>query len=1677
MENEGPLTRARAAKLQPKTRKRRATTEPKGKESKPRARRSDKRKRTDSSPDKSDELPKKRVTSERKERLEKRKSVPAESVSRKRGAAGVPKRASLSAKSSETKASKEREASKKLADEKNPSHSSSGAGGLQGILERLGPSYIPMMGGQRFGKLLADMQSDNEGLQEQALTEVTDMLLMGNEETLPGFRPEHFVSAIEKLLNQEGRPQVALIACQALNNMIEAIPASTAAVAAASQSLCEKLLRIEYIDLAERAQQVLVKLSADQGKHILRAGGLNAVLCHLDFFPINAQRAAVQTVANICKHVQPSSFQTAKDSIPLLVDILNRTDPTLVEPACLGFSRIIGNCSNSPEILNKISENGVVLKLLELNSNESTPTSIKAMTFRSLRTIVAACPDQASPLLENHIPTHIRKMLGNSEPNSQKQVADSGSQLDLSSQDLLEIVRLANVILPDLPKEAFLSDFLDKKSNLLDCKNTWEYQGDDGCWRAYTDVANRQIERAFAARDRSCQLTINGAPYTLNFAEMLQINRLSRNGRAIRQIPRVKGVNLYGKDPRAILLEAQPNYLAEYCEALLAPLFDVFLSSASSAVDHECLHAIVKILFAACPDMLQTYLKTIGVSSYLVGMLKSADVIVVAAALQIFDLLNEKLPDIFKSFFRRHGVLHEVLVISTAEDKTQTDVEVDIESKSADPLQQLSALFEDEHIAQKQNVGNQENLELEISVKHFATASIKKHFDFKSNKDQIENHPDFELLRKCKALSKSLTETVHQGEEVTHLLEEIAKVLSDEDLSVTPFEVLQSNLIPAILSCFSTSSVSEGTHSRMDRISGFSNIFFDNELVLSKMISMLHGVLNLVENFKVVESQESRGEALGALSRPMKLELARDASSSNLKELPTSVVLIEPLASIQAIEDFLWPRVKMTKTELKQKQRENSDCWEFKDNGKRNAAWLELSSIKCEENKFLKSVKNGSKTDLNIGADSYTFDPSKLVALNKATGKELLFRKRTNAQRNAPQYSEANEEELSEIGEEDSDEEEENGSRQQRRRRNETMDLNLPEKGPDCFLIPPVFGRSKSTAQRRLTMLCNGRPIASSLTIFQAVQRDARGGLPEMRTHSTTHRLTYREYRTGDHAKSGIYASNAGGLHHAGGNAYDALQDPTLTQSVFSADEPSKDVFLLFRCLHAVNSYRSKLKEKSGCVVLSNKHFVNNKLASKIARQVSDFHSICSFTFPPWFHKVIAQTPFIVPVETRRLYFYYTAFGPARALQRYQQLHQDFTTDVGHEQQSNNTRLSRIKVKIGRERILESAYHLLYSFASSKCILELEFRGEVGTGLGPTLEFFALTSRAFQERQLDIWRSDSFVSGLDMENNEIEYVYSESGLFPKPINPAAEASSKETKKKKILFETFGRLLARAIMDGRLLDIPLSPLFYTALLNRNTDLSVQGLAQIDPALANTLQKFEDLDIRREAITRDSSLTKEQKSEKINAITMDGMKLEDSGFVFTLPGYDDINLKPNGSEIPVTIHNCKEFVERVVHVTLVESVGMQMDAVKAGFNSVFPVENLSLFTSFEIGKLACGEQNEAWSEEELASSIKADHGFNAKSKTVTWLIGCLTKFSSSERRIFLQFVTGSPNMSVGGLQALNPPLTVVRKGSSDNELPSVMTCQNYLKLPEYSSAEVLKAQLTKAMTEGRGSFLLS
>jgi E3 ubiquitin-protein ligase TRIP12 len=128
-----------------------------------------------------------------------------------------------------------------------------------------------------------------------------------------------------------------------------------------------------------------------------------------------------------------------------------------------------------------------------------------------------------------------------------------------------------------------------------------------------------------------------------------------------------------------------------------------------------------------------------------------------------------------------------------------------------------------------------------------------------------------------------------------------------------------------------------------------------------------------------------------------------------------------------------------------------------------------------------------------------------------------------------------------------------------------------------------------------------------------------------------------------------------------------------------------------------------------------------------------------------------------------------------------------------------------------------------------------------------------------------------------------------------------------------------------------------------------------------------------------------------------------------------------------------------------------------------------------------------------------SIKADHGYNMDSPSVKNLLQTMSEFDANQRREFLQFTTGSPKLPIGGklevqniwrgrlilslgFRSLTPMFTVVCKPSehpytSDDYLPSVMTCVNYLKLPDYSSINIMKKQLSTAVKEGQGAFHLS
>jgi E3 ubiquitin-protein ligase TRIP12 len=207
---------------------------------------------------------------------------------------------------------------------------------------------------------------------------------------------------------------------------------------------------------------------------------------------------------------------------------------------------------------------------------------------------------------------------------------------------------------------------------------------------------------------------------------------------------------------------------------------------------------------------------------------------------------------------------------------------------------------------------------------------------------------------------------------------------------------------------------------------------------------------------------------------------------------------------------------------------------------------------------------------------------------------------------------------------------------------------------------------------------------------------------------------------------------------------------------------------------------------------------------------------------------------------------------------------------------------------------------------------------------------------------------------------------------------------------------------------------------------------------------------------------------------------------------------------------------EYVAEVLDAILGKGAAIQAKAFRDGFSKVFPITDLRAFSADELVMLF-GNSDEDWSIESkdclpfdlismlilclaLSEALKADHGFNIESRAIRDLVEIMSNFDPSTRRACLQFITGSPKLPIGGeylssifhtirveicyigFRGLNPSLTVVRKPheaplSADDYLPSVMTCVNYLKLPEYSSKLVMKEKLRVAIQEGVGSFHLS
>ena len=270
--------------------------------------------------------------------------------------------------------------------------------------------------------------------------------------------------------------------------------------------------------------------------------------------------------------------------------------------------------------------------------------------------------------------------------------------------------------------------------------------------------------------------------------------------------------------------------------------------------------------------------------------------------------------------------------------------------------------------------------------------------------------------------------------------------------------------------------------------------------------------------------------------------------------------------------------------------------------------------------------------------------------------------------------------------------------------------------------------------------------------------------------------------------------------------------------------------------------------------------------------------------------------------------------------------------------------------------MLESAMKVMELYGGSASVLEVEYFEEVGTGLGPTLEFYSTVSKEFSKKKTKLWREN------DANEND-EYAFGKLGMFPAPMT-AEQAETEGGKKILNQFKMLGKFIARSMLDSRIIDVSLNPTFFRVGDQPSTvPLSLGAVKTVDSQLAKSLKLLKQYASAKKDIDR-KHVPNAQKAQAARQFVIDGAHIEDLGLDFTLPGYPAIELIPDGSNTSVTMDNVASYVDEVIDMTLGSGVQRQVDQFRAGFSEVFPYSALKSFTPGELVMLF-GRVEEDWS----------------------------------------------------------------------------------------------------------------
>lgn len=238
----------------------------------------------------------------------------------------------------------------------------------------------------------------------------------------------------------------------------------------------------------------------------------------------------------------------------------------------------------------------------------------------------------------------------------------------------------------------------------------------------------------------------------------------------------------------------------------------------------------------------------------------------------------------------------------------------------------------------------------------------------------------------------------------------------------------------------------------------------------------------------------------------------------------------------------------------------------------------------------------------------------------------------------------------------------------------------------------------------------------------------------------------------------------------------------------------------------------------------------------------------------------------------------------------------------------------------------------------------------------------------------------------------------------------------------MFFKFIGRVIGKALYEGRVLDCHFSRAVYKRILSRPVNL--KDMETLDLEYYKSLLWMLENDI--------------------TDIIVETFSTDVEVFGET----EVVDLIENGRNIPVTEDNKHEYVRLVTEHRLTGAVQEQLEHFLKGFHDIIPAELISIFSEQELELLISGLPDiniEDW------KANTEYHNYTQNSPQIHWFWRAVRSFDKEEQAKLLQFVTGTSKVPLNGFKELEgmngfSKFNIHRDYGSKDRLPSSHTCFN-------------------------------